>query len=72
MEIRKFVTSSEEILAESGRETGRVVRKAVCSAVIANPLAGRHGADLAAGGVEDSFGLGNPPHSVKQQDSKKH
>ncbi|MGA0154010.1 MAG: amino acid synthesis family protein [Ilumatobacteraceae bacterium] len=47
MQIRKFVTSSEEILAESGRTTGRVVRKAVCSAVIANPLAGRPGADLA-------------------------
>ena len=47
MEIRKFVTSSEEILAESGRATGRTVRKAVCSAVIANPLAGKPGADLA-------------------------
>lgn len=46
MNIRKFVTSSEEILAESGRSTGRTVRKAVCSAVIANPLAGRPGADL--------------------------
>ena len=47
MNIRKFVTSSEEILAESGRATGRIVRKAVCSAVIANPLAGKPGADLA-------------------------
>jgi hypothetical protein len=47
MFIRKFVTSSEEILAESGRPTGRVVRKAVCSAVITNPLAGKPGADLA-------------------------
>ena len=50
MNIRKFVTSSEEILTESGRATGRTVRKAACSAVIANPLAGQPGADL--GGLE--------------------
>ena len=46
MHIRKFVTTCEDILAENGRETGRTVRKAVCSAVIANPHAGRAGEDL--------------------------
>lgn len=46
MRIRKFVTTCEDILAENGRETGRTVRKAVCSAVIANPHAGRAGEDL--------------------------
>ena len=40
MDIRKFVTTGEEILAERGRPTGRTVRRAVCAAVITNPLAG--------------------------------
>lgn len=47
MEIRKFVTTCEDTLAEAGRLTGRVVRKAVCSAVVTNPLAGRYVDDLA-------------------------
>jgi len=46
MQIRKFVTSCEDTLAEAGRPTGRVVRKAVCSAVIANPYAGQFVDDL--------------------------
>ena len=46
MQIRKFVVTSEEILAEQGREVGRTVRRAVCSAVIANPMAGRSESDL--------------------------
>ena len=47
MQIRKFVVTSEEIKAEAGRDVGRVVRRAVASAVIENPFAGRAGADLA-------------------------
>ena len=47
MRIRKFVVTCEDILEENGREVGRLVRRAVCSAVIANPLAGKPGADLA-------------------------
>ena len=46
MRIRKFVTTCEDIREENGREVGRLVRRAVCSAVIENPLAGRPGADL--------------------------
>ncbi|NCZ88837.1 MAG: amino acid synthesis family protein, partial [Actinobacteria bacterium] len=38
--------TSEEVLAEQGRPTGRTVRRAVCSAVIANPLAGQVGGEL--------------------------
>jgi hypothetical protein len=44
--IRKFVTTCEDLREENGREVGRTVRRAVCSAVIENPLAGRPGADL--------------------------
>ena len=47
MRIRKFVVTCEDIREENGREVGRLVRRAVCSAVIANPLAGKPGADLA-------------------------
>jgi hypothetical protein len=47
MHIRKFVVTTEDIKAESGREAGRIVRRSVASAVIANPFAGRPGADLA-------------------------
>lgn len=47
MQIRKFVTTCEDTLAEADRPTGRVVRKAVSSAVIANPYAGRWVEDLA-------------------------
>ncbi|MEY3615059.1 MAG: hypothetical protein RLZZ518_59 [Actinomycetota bacterium] len=47
MQIRKFVVTCEDILEEQGRTVGRVVRRAVCSAVIVNPLAGKPGADLA-------------------------
>ncbi|MGA1723086.1 MAG: amino acid synthesis family protein, partial [Ilumatobacteraceae bacterium] len=46
MHIRKYVTTCEDILAENDRETGRIVRRAVCSAVIANPHAGQPGEDL--------------------------
>ena len=46
MEIRKFVTTCEDIQAELGEPTGRVVRKAVCSAVITNPLVGKRHNDL--------------------------
>jgi len=46
MDIRKFVTTVEDTLAEAGVATDRVVRKAVSSAVIANPYAGRIVADL--------------------------
>ena len=45
MHIRKFVVTVEDIKAESGREVGRTVRRAAASAVIANPFAGRPGAD---------------------------
>ena len=47
MQVRKFVVTCEDVLAEQGRSTGRTVRRAVCSAVIANPLAGKPGANLA-------------------------
>ena len=46
MQIRKFVVVAEEVQSESGRPVGRVVRKAVASAVITNPLAGNVGTDL--------------------------
>lgn len=46
MHIRKFVTTCEDILAERGRPTGRTVRRAVCTAVITNPLAGEQVDDL--------------------------
>ena len=46
MEIRKFVTVCEDTLSDAGRPTGRVVRKAVCSAVITNPFAGQWVDDL--------------------------
>ena len=46
MEIRKFVTTCEDIQAELGEPTGRIVRKAVCSAVITNPLVGKRHKDL--------------------------
>ena len=46
MEIRKFVTTCEDIQAELGESTGRIVRKAVCSAVIINPLVGKRHKDL--------------------------
>lgn len=47
MQIRKFVVTVEDIKAESDREVGRVVRRAVASAVITNPLAGKPGSNLA-------------------------
>jgi hypothetical protein len=47
MQVRKFVVTCEEVLAEQGRPTARVVRRAVCSAVITNPFAGKPGANLA-------------------------
>ncbi|MGA1658516.1 MAG: amino acid synthesis family protein, partial [Ilumatobacteraceae bacterium] len=46
MRIRKFVTTCEDLREENGRDVGRIVRRAVCSAVIDNPLAGKPGADL--------------------------
>jgi hypothetical protein len=46
MQIRKFVTTCEDTLAEADRPTGRIVRKAVASAVIANPYAGKWVEDL--------------------------
>jgi len=46
MESRKFVTTCEDIQAELGEPTGRIVRKAVCSAVITNPLVGKRHKDL--------------------------
>jgi Amino acid synthesis len=53
MEIRTFVTTCEETLAEAGQPVGRTVRKAVCSAVVTNPLAGGYTADL---GVLEQLG----------------
>lgn len=47
MDIRKFVTTCEDTLIDAGRPTGRPVRKAVSSAVIVNPYAGRFVDDLA-------------------------
>ena len=46
MQIRKFVVTSEEIKAESGRAVNRAVRRAVASAVITNPFADSPGAEL--------------------------
>ena len=47
MHIRKFVVTVEDIRAESGVDVGRTVRRAVASAVIANPFAPHGGKDLA-------------------------
>lgn len=47
MDIRKFVTTCEDTLIDAGRPTDRLVRKAVSSAVIVNPYAGRFVDDLA-------------------------
>jgi hypothetical protein len=44
--IRKFVVVSEDVMSENGRETKRTVRKAVASAVLVNPCAGRAGGEL--------------------------
>lgn len=41
------MVTSEEVTAESGRSVGRIVRRAVASAVIQNPFAGKPGEDLA-------------------------
>ena len=38
--------TAEDIQAELGEPTGRIVRKAVCSAVITNPLVGKRHKDL--------------------------
>jgi hypothetical protein len=46
MDIRKIVTTCEDIQAELGEPTGRIVRKAVASAVIDNPLVGKRHNDL--------------------------
>lgn len=46
MDIRTYVTTTEEVLAERGRPVGRTVRRSVCTAVLANPFARRHGEDL--------------------------
>ena len=46
MDIRKIVTTCEDIQAELGEPTGRIVRKAVASAVIDNPLVGKRHKDL--------------------------
>jgi len=48
LRVRKYVTICEDVLAEGGTSVpgGRTVRKAVGAAVIANPFAGVHGADL--------------------------
>ena len=46
MFIRKFVTTCEDILGEQSVPTGRVVRKAVSSAVITNPFASKAQRDL--------------------------
>jgi hypothetical protein len=46
VQIRKFVVTSEEIKAESGRAVNRTVRRAVASAVITNPFADSPGAEL--------------------------
>ena len=46
MFIRKIVTTCEDILGEQSVPTGRVVRKAVSSAVITNPFAAKAQRDL--------------------------
>ncbi|GGG38320.1 hypothetical protein GCM10010964_27530 [Caldovatus sediminis] len=44
--IRKLVLTREQVFSELGREAPRPVVRAVALAVIANPFAGRHAADL--------------------------
>nr|MBA3450532.1 amino acid synthesis family protein [Chloroflexia bacterium] len=46
LEIHRLYAVSEEVWREGGREVGRPVKRAAVAAVIANPLAGQHGADL--------------------------
>ncbi len=46
MELRKLFVSVEETHGEAGQVVAPPTRKAVAVAVIANPLAGRHEADL--------------------------
>lgn len=46
MDIRKYVTTCEDTLTDFGRPVGRLVRKSVSSAVIANPYAGQWVDDL--------------------------
>ena len=75
MRIRKFVVTCEDIREENGREVGRLVRRAVCSAVIANPLAGKPGADLAeleAMGAEISGQLADRALAAKTSAEYKH
>jgi hypothetical protein len=47
VEIRKFVTVTEEIRHEGGPEAAVPLRRAAVLAVIANPFAGRYHADIA-------------------------
>lgn len=46
--IRKIVTMVDEVRQEMGVTVAPPTRRAVCCAVIANPFAGRHAADLGA------------------------
>ena len=46
VKVRKFVASVEETLHDGGPALDRPVRKAVVGAVVANPYAGRHVADI--------------------------
>ncbi len=53
MEIRRFYAVTDETVREGGRAVGRPVKRVGVAAVIANPLAGRYGADL-----EELIGFG--------------
>lgn len=46
MEIRKLVTTVEEIRTEMGKELSKPVRRAAALAVIKNPFAGKYSDDL--------------------------
>jgi hypothetical protein len=46
VKVRKFVAAVEETLHDGGPALDRPVRKAVVGAVVANPYAGRHVADI--------------------------
>ena len=46
VDVRKWVTFSEEILSEGGRALDKPLRRVAVAAVLTNPYAGRYSEDL--------------------------
>ena len=46
VDVRKWVTFSEEILSEGGRDLDRPLRRVAVAAILVNPYAGRYSEDI--------------------------